>query len=341
MLSKEIFLIVIVGDYEIMNIGIGGGPMELPDNLVLETGVLNDALILKREILYKGMNGRFVERFFLSPSKSFIFKPLTNNGQLGKEVWVHQHILPKFPPIYPKIISFKICEQPELNWMIVEDLGALNHEFNEISALEVMKLVAWWHSMPIEKIGEVPTMGLKPLINDIVSDVFNSKEEFLRQLPILDLEQATIECVYSLLEKTNFSNKLVLSHGDLHVGNFSLVDNQLKIIDWEHTHLNSPYWDLYHLIDMSHPLFPKQVTSELRKQLLKVYIEQVNFEIEKSLFQKEYYLFSAVFSMWMIGLIKNDLQAKDQKWSEDQLNRQMTETVLSLQQCAEELFYLL
>jgi len=311
--------------------------MELPENLVLDSGALNDALILKREILYKGMNGRFVERFFLSPSKSFIFKPLTNNDQLGKEVWVHQHILPKFPPIYPKIISFKICEQPELNWMIVEDLGALNHEFNEISVLEVIKLVAWWHSLPIVEIGEVPTTGLKPLITDIVSDVFNSKEEFLRQLPILELDRDKIEYVYSLLKKIIFSDQLVLSHGDLHLGNFSQVNNQLKILDWEHTHLNSPYWDLYHLIDMSHPLFPKQVTAELRKQLLTVYLEQINFDLDSSSFMKEYYLFSAVFSMWMMGLIKKDLQAKERKWPEEQLHRQMRETIISLKQCAEAL----
>ena len=163
--------------------------MELPANIVLESGSLNDALILKREILYKGMNGRFVERFFLSSSKSFIFKPLTNNDQLGKEVWIHQHILPQFPAIYPKIISYKISELPEMNWMIVEDLGALTHDFNVKSVLEVIKWVAWWHSLPIETIGPVPTSGLKPQIGEIIADIVNSKEEFLLELPVLKLEE--------------------------------------------------------------------------------------------------------------------------------------------------------
>ncbi|PFO07862.1 hypothetical protein COJ85_04105 [Bacillus sp. AFS076308] len=307
--------------------------MELPSNIVLDSGSLNDALIVKREILYKGMNGRFVERFFLTPSKSFIFKPLTNNDQLGKEVWIHQHILPHFPEIYPKIISYKISEQTDLNWMIVEDLGALTHDFNVTSVLEVIKWVAWWHSLPIETIGPVPASGLKPQIGDIIADIVNSKEEFLLELPVLKLEREAIEHIYSLLRKNNFSNRLVVSHGDLHLGNFSIVDGQLKILDWEHTHLNSPYWDLYHLIDMSHPLFPKQVTSELRKQFLEEYLAQLDFELDSGSFMWEYYLFSAVFSIWMIGLIKKDLEAKEQRWPEEQLNRQLKETVLSLQQC--------
>ncbi|MBT2657673.1 phosphotransferase [Bacillus sp. ISL-18] len=309
----------------------------LPANIVLENGVLNDALILKREFLYQGMNGRFVERFFLSPAVSFIFKPLTNNGQLGREVWVHQHILPQFPAIYPKIISYRISEQPEWNWMIVEDLGALNHDFSEKSALEVSKWVAWWHSLPIEKIKDVPIPNLKPQMDTIAAEVGCSKDAFLQRLPALGLDRQPIEQVYTLLGKINFSTRLVLSHGDLHLGNFSLVDNQLKILDWEHSHLNSPYWDLYHLIDMSHPLFPKQVTSELRQQILEIYLNQVDFEVERDLFMKEYYLFSAVFSMWMIGLIEKDLQAKERKWPEEQLHRQMKETIVSLKQCAEAL----
>ncbi|PLS03409.1 phosphotransferase [Neobacillus cucumis] len=308
--------------------------MELPADIVLESGILNDALILKRETLYKGMNGRLVERFFIAPTRSYIFKPLTNNGQLGKEVWIHQHILPRFPAIYPKVISYKISEEPELNWMILEDLGALIHYFNETSVLEVIKWVAWWHSLPVSEFPNVPTTGLKPQMEDIITEVGSYKEGFLHLVSSLGIERESIERVYSLLKENNFSKRQVLSHGDLHLGNFSIVNNELKILDWEHTHLNLPYWDLYHLIDMSHPLFPKRVTPELRTQILKDYLFHVTFEIDHDSFMREYYLFSAVFSIWMIGLIRKDLQAKDGKWPEEQLKGQMEETILSLKQCA-------
>ncbi|SMQ58824.1 Phosphotransferase enzyme family protein [Bacillus sp. OV166] len=308
--------------------------MELLNNIVRANGNLNEEIILKKEILYKGMNGRFVERFYLTPSTSYIFKPLTNDGQLGKEVWVHEHILPIFPAIYPKIISYSISERTDLNWMILEDLGPLSHEFKEESVMGVIKWVAWWHSLPIEELGNVPVTGLKPKIEEIVSDVCDQKDEFYRLLPSLKIEEELIDAIFSQINHLDFLEKKVLTHGDLHTGNFAIVGDELKILDWEHTHLNSPYWDLYHLIDMSHPLFPKKITSPLRDRILESYLSLVKFEIDRDYFFKEYYLFATVFSMWMILLIQKDLVENGGKWSVAQLNTQLEETVSSLQQCA-------
>ncbi|MBT2719815.1 phosphotransferase [Bacillus sp. ISL-46] len=307
--------------------------MELLNNIVRADGNLNEEIIFKKEILYKGMNGRFVERFYLTPSTSYIFKPLTNDGQLGKEVWVHEHILPVFPTIYPKIISYSISERTDLNWMILEDLGPLSHEFNEESVLGVIKWVAWWHSLPIEELGNVPVTGLKPKIEEIVSAVCVKKDEFYRLLPSLKIEEELIDAIFPQLNRLDFLEKKVLTHGDLHTGNFAIVGDELKILDWEHTHLNSPYWDLYHLIDMSHPLFPKKITSPLRDRILESYLNLVKFEINRDYFFKEYYLFATVFSMWMILLIQKDLVENGGKWSVVQLNTQLEETVSSLQQC--------
>lgn len=306
--------------------------MELPVNIVRADGTLNEELILRSEKLYKGMNGRFVERFYLSPTDSFIFKPLTNNGQLGQEVWVHENVLPKFPAIFPKIISHTISERPEQNWMILEDLGTLSHSFNDQTALGVIKWVAWWHSLPTEGFGNVPAAGLKPRMEDILTDVLARKDDFIRQWP--ELGNTPIEHVYRMLERFEFSERLVLSHGDLHVGNFAVVNERLMILDWEHTHLNTPHWDLYHVIDMSHPLFPKRVTQPLREQILKAYVDQVELEIDEGSFLKEYYLFSSVFSIWMLLLIQKDLDASDAKWPREQLERQVIETISSLEQCA-------
>ncbi|MEH7374125.1 phosphotransferase [Neobacillus drentensis] len=308
--------------------------MELLNNIVRADGNLNEEIILKKEILYKGMNGRFVERFYLTPSTSYIFKPLTNDGQLGKEVWVHEHILPIFPAIYPKIISYSISERTDLNWMILEDLGPLSHEFNEESVMGVIKWVAWWHSLPIEELGNVPVTGLKPKIEEIVSDVCDKKDEFYRLLPSLKIEEELIDAIFSQINHLKFLEKKVLTHGDLHTGNFAIVGDELKILDWEHTHLNSPYWDLYHLIDMSHPLFPKKITNPLRDRILESYLSLVKFEIDRDYFFKEYYLFATMFSMWMILLIQKDLVENGGKWSVEQLNTQLEETVSSLQQCA-------
>lgn len=314
--------------------------MELPNTIVQANGMLNEQLILKKEILYKGMNGRFVERFYLSPSQSYIFKPLTNDGQLGKEVWVHEQILPRFPAIFPKIISYSISEQTELNWMILEDLGKLTHDFNEACVLAVIKWVAWWHSLPVEKLGDVPLTGLKPKIEEIVLEVCQKKEDIYRLMSSLKIVKEPIDAIFERLNHLNFLEKRVLTHGDLHAGNFAIVGNELKILDWEHTHINSPHWDLFHLIDMSHPLFPKMITRTLRGRLLESYLGQVKYEVDREAFLYEYYLFASVFSIWMILLIQKDLADNGGKWSVEQLNRQLEETVSSLRQCGEALLLL-
>ncbi|WP_066248935.1 phosphotransferase [Neobacillus drentensis] len=311
--------------------------MELPTNIVLESGTLNDELIVNREILYKGMNGRFVERFYLSPTQSYIFKPLTNDGQLGKEVWVHNHILPQFPKIYPKIISFSISERTELNWMILEDLGPLSHDFNEGSVMAVIKWLAWWHSLPVGKLGNIPLNGLKPRIEEMVSEICFKKDELYRLLPALNVEESLVDSLFSKLNRFGFSEKQVLTHGDLHTGNFAIVDNELKILDWEHTHLNLPHWDLFHLVDLSHPLFPKKITSPLRERILEYYLSQVVYEVDRAAFINEYYLFASVFSLWMTLLIQKDLVNNGGKWSIEQLHTQLEETVSSLKQCASAL----
>ena len=182
-------------------------PMELPNTIVQANGMLNEQLILKKEILYKGMNGRFVERFYLSPSQSYIFKPLTNDGQLGKEVWVHEHILLLFPGIYPKIISYSISERTELNWMILEDLGPLSHYFNEESVMAVIKWVAWWHSLPVEKLGDVPLTGLKPKIEEMVLEVWQKKDDIYRLMSSLNTGEETIDAIFARLNHLNFLEK--------------------------------------------------------------------------------------------------------------------------------------
>jgi hypothetical protein len=312
----------------------------LPKNIVGRNGSLNDKEILKREIIYEGMNGKNVERFYLSPTESYVFKPLTNNDQLGKELWVNEHLLPLFPKIYPKMVAYSANQNPDLYWMIFEDLGPLIHVFNEEVVLGVTKLIAWLHAFPIEGFVDVPLTGLKPRIEEIALVVSLKKQEFLDLLPLLHVEEKKIYPIYPLLEQMEFSKKVVLSHGDLHLGNFAVAKNKTIILDWEHTHLNTPFWDLFHVIDMSHPLFPKKVTSPFRNRILNYYLDQLESngtKVNGQAFLKEYYLFSSVFSIWMIFLIMKDLKENNRIWSKNQLQIQLKETVSSLIQCADSL----
>jgi hypothetical protein len=308
----------------------------LPKNIVDPNGTLNDKAILKREIIYRGMNGKYVERFYLSPTESYVFKPLTNNDQLGKEIWVNEQLLPLFPRIYPRMVAYSENQNPDLHWIIFEDLGPITHVFNEEIVLGVTKQIAWWHSLPIERLVNVPLTGPKPRMDEMAAEVFSRKFEFLQLLPSLQMENEPIRRIFTLLEHESFSKKMVLSHGDLHLGNFAMANNKLMVLDWEHTHLNTPFWDLYHVIDMSHPLFPKKVTSQFRSLILNSYLDQIEsngIKVNGQAFLKEYYLFSCVFSIWMILLIIQDINENNGKWLQDQMEVQLKETVSNLNQC--------
>jgi thiamine kinase-like enzyme len=140
--------------------------------------------------------------------------------------------------------------------------------------------------------------------------------------------------------RERLSSELVLSHGDLHVGNYSLAKGQLYILDWEHTHLNYRYWDLYHLIDLSHPLYPKKVNPTWRIRLLECYIEEATRNgslIDSQQFIYEYRLFASVFSLWMLRLIEADRISGYSPWSEEQLSVQVIETVTSFLQTVDPL----
>lgn len=283
------------------------------------------------------MNGRFVERFFMTPLDSYIFKPLTNSAQMGKEVWIHNHLLSKLPPIFPKIMAYAIDKKSENNWIIFEDLGKITHESNEETAFSVIDLMADWHSIPVEKLMNEPLKGPKPFIEEMVQHLFVWKQKVRDMAVQYEISVELVETVLSMLGDKRFSNKKVISHGDLHQGNYGVAGNKVVIIDWEHAHLNSPYWDLYHFLDISHPDFPKAMNPTLRDRLLEHYINKTNLpQEEKWSFKQEYYLFASAFSLWMMLLIQGDLEKAASKWPKPHLFRQMSETITNFVQCGEE-----
>ncbi|WP_110930025.1 hypothetical protein [Paenibacillus bouchesdurhonensis] len=124
---------------------------------VSKSGELDDRYIWRKEQLYRGMNGKFVERFYIPSGQSYIFKPVTHEGSRDREAWVYEHILSAFPPIYPQLLGCSTPGQGEAGWSIFEDLGALSHRFDVKHALFIAKQVAWWHSLPKDHWQDVPT----------------------------------------------------------------------------------------------------------------------------------------------------------------------------------------
>ncbi|MEH6988509.1 phosphotransferase [Cytobacillus firmus] len=307
-------------------------------NIVTANGTLNDRYILRRENLYQGSNGRFVERFFIDETKSYIFKPLTNNTQLGKEVWIFENVLAELPLKIPKILSYSVQNILSNNWIILEDLGTITHTFDSKIALELTVLMAKWHSLPAERFSNTKLSGPKPAIEEMANHILQNKEKVFTIFRLHNISERLGITLFSACTTKSFSDVKVLCHGDLHQGNFGYAGDKMVVLDWEHCHLNIPYWDLFHLIEMSHPDFPKPDDQTLRNKILDFYCEESQIPVpDRVKFKQEYYLFSAVFSAWMMLLIQSDLENQRAKWTTEQLSRQLKETIRNLVECAEEI----
>ena len=126
----------------------------------------------------------------------------------------------------------------------------------------------------------------------------------------------------------------MISHGDYHQGNVCRREDEFIILDWEFVHHNSVYWDLYCLLDMSHPDFPKKISSTTRLAALHAYVNRrasFGWEANSDTFVANYHRYAIVHSLWMLGLIENDLQKG--QWEVAKLRRAQQETIHSLVAC--------
>lgn len=306
---------------------------------VTSEGMLNDQYITNREPLYKGMNGRYVERFTVPTGGSYIFKPLTNPAQHGRERWMYERVMSGLPPFYPQLIAASdLTIAPAQSWMIYEDLGQLVHNSQEATMLGAAAHMAAWHALPVTDWSELPRVGQKPSIRTMLDELQMQKQSTVDLLSRLDMQLSASDWdkITRLILTAEGELPTVLCHGDLHPGNMAEVDGRLVILDWEHAHLNTPLWDVYHLVDLSHPLFPRTVTPALRERVMDVYLDKLGslgVQIERVLFTGWYDAYAIVFSLWMLRLIDGDLRSEECVWPKEQLRSQWHETAATLEQC--------
>ncbi|MCC3376093.1 phosphotransferase family protein [Cohnella sp. REN36] len=324
----------------------GAGELLGPD------GRLDERRIVRRETLYRGMNGCEVERLYGASGECVIRKPPTNDSHAGAEAWVYENVLPALPPIYPRLLACSPSGEPGSSWTLFEDLGSLDHAFGEEAVLALVPHIARWHSLPTGALRGAPLRGPKPGIERMAADLrarLEAGEDHAEEgAPLLAnvspaLVRRTVEMTGQPAWAEEMARDAVFSHGDLHLGNYAMTAAGIKAIDWEHAHLNSRYWDLYHVLDMSHPLFPKPVDAGIRRRVLERYVAEAaayGGPLQLPAFARGYARFAAVFSLWMLLLIEGDLAAGGGPWPLERLRLQREEARLSFEQnaaaCADE-----
>jgi hypothetical protein len=305
---------------------------------VLPNGELDSTNILKRQQLYTGRNGRVIERFWVDMnglSESFIFKPLTNGITCGREKWIYEHLLGLVPLRFPKLHAVASHEDPLRYWGIYEDLGKMSHHLKDNDYIGAAASIPFWHCISLDT---VPSHfnGDKPDIYKMIDEISDQYHDLEVRLLALGLDKEKLVAVQRETEqlKDSFETEIVISHGDYHQGNICKRDDELIIIDWEFVHHNSVFWDLYCLLDMSHPDFPKMVSSATRLAALQAYANQrsvLGWESKVESFIMDYHRYTIIHSVWMLGLIEKDLQKA--QWEVSKLLRAQQETLQSLTDC--------
>ncbi|ANS76709.1 hypothetical protein AWM70_20755 [Paenibacillus yonginensis] len=303
---------------------------------ITDEGELDYRRIYRSERLYQGMNGRYVERFYVSPLQSYIFKPVTHSGQEDREVWVYEQVLSRIPKVYPALIDKS--EDGASGWAVFEDLGPLRHEHGPKTLLRMSKLIARWHSLDPSGWDPDAFRAPKPPVQQMARELLERRTEVSRLIHEAALPGELLDLALQQLEGSDWAGVKVLNHGDLHAGNYASIQGDLFVLDWEHVHLNSPLWDLYHLLDMSHPVFPRFTprNEELRERILRIYVHQRRFygqELEESGLLADYCAYACLFTLWMLLLIESDLGMGSVYWSRPQLLRQQAEAMDSLKGC--------
>ncbi|CAG7629247.1 hypothetical protein PAESOLCIP111_03084 [Paenibacillus solanacearum] len=312
--------------------------MEL-SRYVLPGGKLDDALILNKEAIYKGMNGKVIERFFIPAeqrTQSYIFKPLTNVETIGRERWAHTEIIPLVPQIRtPKILAQADHSDPDRYWAIMEDYGRLSHELSEEDLVLAAGVIPFWHQLSQQLVPEHLT-GNKPKLEQALETVQGKWENVKCILQASGMDAKLITKFYTAINNAPFgsSQETVVSQGDFHRGNIAIQNQGVVVLDWEHVHRNSPYWDLYNLIDMTHPVIRRRTTQAGRGAALRTYASrrtELGWMGSQSELEAGYYLYSAIYSAWMLLLIEAD-RSKG-VFRVDDLQEAEKETLTSFAEC--------
>jgi len=126
------------------------------------------------------------------------------------------------------------------------------------------------------------------------------------------------------------SHAPVLCHGDLHWGNFMQVarTNTLYVIDWEFLHVNSPWFDLFQMLDATSPFAPLRRPIQ-RLHALKLYYSLANPGLTVPSSERRFILgylrYAAAHLMWILLCMKADQTAG--RFDPQALERQRSETI--------------
>lgn len=310
-------------------------------------GTIREDAIVQRISLGGETDGIVIERLMLQePETAVIRKTTTNTTQAAREAALYADALPKLPAIYPRLLAHASSEEQGTASLVYEDASAIDHRFDEPLAVELIGHMARWHAMPTAGLPLGSERGPRPDYEELAAELIMTLGWSWRPAEnenVLGMDAALVKRVYDLAKQQPPVIKYVLSHGDLHAGSYGRSEaGTLVVANWAHMHRNSPYWDLYHMLDYPSQAqaVPRWIDDATWERLLAAYWNQAGEGIvptEKAAFLREYCLFAAVFSFWVLQELERQLAAGEEEERDERLLQERGLAAAAFQRCAERL----
>jgi hypothetical protein len=156
----------------------------------------------------KNINKRDMERFVLLSDvkgKSFIFKPTNTAIEVEQEIWIQNELLSLIPSINtPRLLDYKINNQEEIYWMILEDKGQLYHDYNENILVSAAEAMVKWHNLNVDLLNE-QSQSFLPYVDEVVAKLLAKKSLFSKFMSMLGIGDKKVSDFFSKLSSFNNS----------------------------------------------------------------------------------------------------------------------------------------
>lgn len=309
--------------------------------------IREDAIISVQQIMPGGeTSGVLVERLIMGqPEMCVIRKTTADMALAAREVGLYAEVLPQLPPIYPRLLSYTASEENGTATLVYEDVGAIDYSLDEQLALELIGHMARWHALPTAGLPLGSERGPRPDYEELAAELimalgwsWRPESSNGEEQKVFGVNADLVKRVYDIAKQQPPVIKYVLSHGDLHAGSYGRsATGGLVVLNWAHLHRNSPYWDLYHMLDMPSPTVARAIDDAAWERLLTAYWQQAGDVVpaEQEKFLREYSLFSAVFSLWILQEIEHKLASDGEPQVREQLLQERDIAVAAFRRCAE------
>jgi hypothetical protein len=282
-------------------------------------GTIREDAIAQRTLIGVENGGTIVERLMIEqPGMSVIRKTTLDLALAAREAGLYAEVLPQLPPVYPRLLAYAVSEEKEAASLVYEDAGEIDFAFDEQLATELISHMARWHAMPTAGLPLGGERGPRPDYEELAAELIMALGWSWRPADgeqVFGLDAELVKRVYDMAKQRPPVIKYILSHGDLHAGSYGRsATGNLIVLNWAHVHRNSPYWDLYHMLDMPSPAVLRLIDDAAWERLLLAYWQQAREGVvpaEQQTFLREYGLFSSVFSLWKLQEIERKLASSE------------------------------